>query len=127
MSSPTEPPRRVRITSPRTSAARRQAGRTGTREIDEQTVVGEVYMHSLIHAQLRLALRVIIGAAVLLGSLPLLFALVPATRTLTVLGIPLPWLLLGVAVYPVLYVAARYYVRHAERIEAEFTEFVGRR
>jgi hypothetical protein len=25
------------------------------------------------------------------------------------------------------YVAARIYVRHAERIEAEFTEFVGRR
>lgn len=120
-------PRRVRVTSPRTSAARRPATHTGTREIDEQTRVGEVYMQSLIHSQLRLALMVIAGAAVVLGGLPLLFVLVPATRTLSVFGLPLPWLLLGVAVYPVIYVAARFYVRHAERIEAEFTEFVGRR
>jgi small-conductance mechanosensitive channel len=118
--------RRVRVTSPRTSAARRTAGHTGTREIDEQTRVGEVYMSSLIQSQLRLALVVIAGTAVILGSLPLLFFLVPVTRTLGVFGIPLPWLLLGVVVYPVVYVAARIYVRNAERIEAEFTEFVGR-
>jgi uncharacterized membrane protein (DUF485 family) len=100
---------------------------TGTREIDEQTRVGEVYMHSLIQSQLRLALAVIAGTVVVLGGLPLLFAFVPATRTVAVFGLPLPWLLLGVVVYPVVYVAARIYVRHAERIEAEFTEFVGRR
>jgi hypothetical protein len=46
---------------------------------------------------------------------------------LGVFGLPLPWLLLGVVVYPVVYVAARVYVRKAERIEAEFTEFVGRK
>lgn len=100
---------------------------TGTREIDEQTRVGEVYMNSLIQSQLRLALAVIACAAVFLGGLPLLFLLVPATRTFPVFGIPLPWLLLGVAVYPVVYVAARIYVRQAERIETEFTEFVGRK
>ncbi|WP_020389040.1 hypothetical protein [Kribbella catacumbae] len=126
MSTP-EPPRRVRVTSPRTSAARRLAANTGTREIDEQTRVGEVYMNSLIQAQLRLALAVIGGAAVALGGLPLLFLLVPATRTFSILGLPLPWLLLGIVVYPVLYVAARIYVRKAERIETEFTEFVGRK
>lgn len=127
MSSTGDGPRRVRVTSPRTSAARRPAMHTGTREIDEQTRVGEVYMHSLIQSQLRLALAVIAGAVVVLGGLPLLFAFVPATRTVAVFGLPLPWLLLGVVVYPVVYVAARIYVRHAERIEAEFTEFVGRR
>jgi hypothetical protein len=127
MSSIGDGPRRVRVTSPRTSAARRPATHTGTREIDEQTRVGEVYMHSLIQSQLRLGLAVIAGAVVVLGGLPLLFALVPATRTVAVFGVPLPWLLLGVMVYPALYVAARIYVRHAERIEAEFTEFVGRR
>ncbi|WP_433165016.1 hypothetical protein [Kribbella sp. CA-247076] len=125
MSTP-EGPRRVRVTSPRTSAARRPITPTGTREIDEQTRLGEVYMHSLIQSQLRLALAVIAGAAVVLGGIPLLFVLVPATRTLDVFGVPLPWVILGVAVYPVVYVAARIYVRHAERIESEFTEFVGR-
>jgi hypothetical protein len=122
-----EGPRRVRVTSPRSSAVRRPIGHAGTREIDEQTRVGEVYMHSLIQSQLRLALGVIGAAAVLLGGLPLLFFLIPATRTLIVLGLPLPWLLLGIVVYPVIYVAARIYVRNAERIEAEFTEFVGRK
>jgi hypothetical protein len=126
MSTP-DAPRRIRVTSPRTSAARRSTSHTGTREIDEQTRVGEVYMHSLIQSQLRLALAVIVGAAVMLGGLPLLFWLVPATRTFSVFGLPLPWLLLGVVVYPVVYVAARVYVRKAERIEAEFTEFVGRK
>ena len=127
MSTTGDGPRRVRVTSPRTSAARRPATHTGTREIDEQTRVGEVYMHSLIQSQLRLALAVIAGAVVVLGGLPLLFAFVPATRTVAVFRVPLPWLLLGVVVYPIVYVAARIYVRHAERIEAEFTEFVGRR
>lgn len=125
MSTP-EGPRRVRVTSPRTSAARRQTTPMGTREIDEQTRVGEVYMNSLIQSQLRLALAVIGVAAVMIGGLPLMFALIPATRTWSVFGLPLPWLLLGVAVYPVVYVAARIYVRRVERIEAEFTEFVGR-
>ncbi|TWD81176.1 hypothetical protein FB561_2280 [Kribbella amoyensis] len=129
MPAPDDPapvPRRVRVTSPRTSAAQRSTSHTGTREIDEQTRVGEVYMHSLIQSQLRLTLAVIGGAVVVLGGLPLLFFLVPATRTLAVVGVPLPWLLLGVLVYPVVYVAARIYVRQAERIETEFTEFVGR-
>jgi small-conductance mechanosensitive channel len=124
MSTP-EGPRRVRVTSPRTSAARRPAT-TGAREIDEQTRLGEVYMHTLVQSQLRLTLAVIGGVVLVLGSIPLLFWLVPPTRTLSVLGLPLPWVLLGVLVYPVVYVAARIYVRNAERIEAEFTEFVGR-
>jgi hypothetical protein len=126
MSTPAEGPRRVRVTSPRTSAARRPSTPAGTREIDEQTRLGEVYMHSLIQSQLRLALAVVAGAAVILGGLPLLFALLPGTRTLSVFGIPLPWVLLGIVVYPVVYISARFYVRNAERIETEFTEFVGR-
>jgi hypothetical protein len=122
-----EPPRRVRITSPRTGAARRPPARTAAAEIDEQTGIGEVYMRSLMQDQLRLTLSVIGFVVVVLGGLPLLFAVLPATRSVVILGLPLPWLLLGVGVYPVLYGAARFYVRRAERIEAAFTEFVGRR
>jgi hypothetical protein len=118
---------RVRITSPRAAAARRAPAQAATREIDEQTGVGEVYMRSLMHDQLRLTLSVVGFVLVTLGGLPLLFAVMPVTRTMVILGLPLPWLLLGLIVYPVLYGAARYYLRRAERIEAEFTEFVGRR
>jgi hypothetical protein len=83
-------------------------------------------MHSLIQSQLRLTLAVIGGVLLVLGSIPLLFWLVPPTRTFSILGLPLPWVILGIVVYPVVYVAARIYVRNAERIETEFTEFVGR-
>ena len=127
MSTPADGPRRVRVTSPRTSAARRPSTPAGTREIDEQTRLGEVYMNSLIQSQLRLALGVVGSAALVLGGLPLLFALIPTTRRLLIFGIPLPWVLLVFVVYPVVYVSARIYVRKAERIEAEFTEFVGRK
>jgi len=84
-------------------------------------------MHSLIQSQLRLTVAVITAVLLALGSIPLVFWLVPPTRTASVFGLPLPWVILGIVVYPVVYVAARVYVRNAERIEAEFTEFVGRR
>ena len=47
-------------------------------------------------------------------------------RGTRLLGVPLPWLLLGVAVYPWLLVLAWWYVRRAERNEAAFVELVER-
>jgi hypothetical protein len=118
-------PRRVRVTSPRTSAPRPRRV-TVAREIDAQTDVGEVYMRSLLKSQLRLALLVIAALAVLLGGLPALFVLAPDIRELQVLGLPLPWLLLGGLVYPVLIGLGWFYVRQAERTERDFTELVDR-
>ena len=122
-----EPPKRVRVTSPRRGAARRVATRPVTTEIDEQTGLGEVYMAALLRAQLRLSVSVLVAVGVGLGILPLLFLAVPATRHLHVWLIPLPWLILGVLVYPVVTLVARYYVRHAEAIERDFADLVGRR
>ncbi len=118
-------PQRVRVTSPRTGAARRRRT-TITSEIDAQTQVGEVYMRSLLRTQLRLAMGVLAVVGLLLGGLPLLFAVVPSLREVTVLGLPLPWLLLGVLVHPVLLAAAWVYCRQAERIERDFAELVER-
>ena len=122
MSEPT-PPRRVRVVSPRT-AARAAAHRPVRREIDEQTIVGEVYMRSLVRLQLRLAVGICLIFAVLLGGLPILFTLEPGLSETHWLGMPLPWLLLGVVVYPVLVVTAWFYVRQAERNERDFAELV---
>ena len=119
-----EPPRRVRVTSPRRGAARRGPARAVTTEIDEQTGLGEAYMAALMRAQLRLSLTVLTAAGVLLGILPVLFLAVPATHELHVWVVPLPWLILGVLVYPVVALAARYYVRHAEAIERDFAVLV---
>ena len=119
-------PARVRVTSSRRDAATRRDLRPLTRDIDEQTDLGEVYMAGLMSAQLRLALRVLAFGAVGLGGLPLLFLLVPDTRTLEIGGIPFPWLVLGVLVYPIALLVARSYVRQSERIEREFSQVVGR-
>ncbi|MGH3661087.1 MAG: hypothetical protein ACRDT8_24610 [Micromonosporaceae bacterium] len=117
------PPRRVRVTSPRARAGRRRAT-TITREIDAQTQIGEVYMRSLIRAQLRLALLVLSAVGLLLAGLPLLFATAPELPQLQLIGLPLPWLLLGVLVHPTLVGAAWFYCRQAERTEREFADLV---
>lgn len=97
-----------------------------TREIDAQTEVGELYMRSLLASQLRLALLVLGAVAVLLGGLPALFVLVPEVRSVEVLGLPLPWLLLGGIVYPLLIGMGWFYVRQAERTEGDFADLVDR-
>ncbi len=119
------PTERVRITSPRTVAVRSRARRSNAAEIDELTRLGEVYVQSLMRAQLRLAAYVVVALVLSLGSLPLLFRLVP-DADLHVLGVPLAWLLLGFAVYPWLLVLAWWYVRRAERNEAAFEDLVDR-
>ncbi len=119
------PTARVRITSPRTVAVRSRARRSNAAEIDELTRLGEVYVQSLMRAQLRLASYVVVALVLSLGSLPLLFRVVPEANV-HVLGIPLAWLLLGFAVYPWLLVLAWWYVRRAERNEAAFEDLVDR-
>ena len=120
-----EPIPRVRITSPRTSAARSRARPSNAPEIDGLTPPGEVYVQSLIRAQLRLAGYVVLLLAATLGLLPVAFRVLPVGRV-HVLGVPLPWLLLGVAVYPWLLWLARWYVRRAERNEDAFEDLVKR-
>lgn len=125
MTGPSGPtPRRVTVTGPHAHAVRRPAGRPGVRALDEQDVVGDLLIRSLVRTQLALALRVAALFAVLAGGLPLVFALAPASRTARLLGLPLPWLLLGVLVYPALLVAAWGYVRQAERNERDFVRLV---
>ena len=127
MSRPTgEPPKRVAVTSPRTAAVRRPPGRAALQALDEQDRVGELLVRSLVRAQLLLALRLLTVLAVLLGGLPLLFAVVPATRDVEVLGLPLPWLALGVLVYPALVLGGTVHLRLAERHERDFVELVER-
>jgi hypothetical protein len=95
-------------------------------EIDAQTELGEVFMRSLMRSQLRLAFAVTTVVGLTIGVVPVLFALVPWTKSAQVLGIPLPWLLLGVAVYPCLVALGWLYVRVAERIEQTFSDLVDR-
>lgn len=119
-----QPRRRVVVTGTRRSP--RSRGVPVAEEIDSQTRLGEVYVRSLVRSQLRLALLVSGAVAVLLGLLPLAFFLLPQLGSVRVLGLPLPWVLLGVVVYPLLIGTAGYYVKHAEKNERDFSDLVGR-
>jgi len=89
-------------------------------------VVGEVLVRSLVRAQLRLALFVGALAAILIAGLPLVFALFPHLSQVRVLGVPVPWIVLAVLVYPGVCLGAWGYVRAAERNEEDFAELVDR-
>lgn len=109
------------------AAHRRARPRTGAHdELVEQTPVGDVLVRELMRVQLGLALRLAGVVAVTLGGLPLLFTLWPAGAHQYVAGMPLPWLLLGVAAFPFLAGAGLVYTRLAERNEADFAALVGR-
>lgn len=114
---------RVRITGPRDDDRTRYQ-RRAVDEIGEETPIGQIYMQSLIEYQLRIA-----GAAaglivLLLGSLPLLFVFTDWWKELTLFGIPLTWLVLGIIVYPLIILVAWIYVRRVEKAEADFVRLV---
>jgi hypothetical protein len=119
-------PRRVPVTSPRTRAPRTVRHWPVTRDLDEQTELGAVYVRSLMRAQLRLALLTSLIMVVALGGLPAVFTVVPGLSRSRLLGVPLPWLVLALCVQPVWIVTAAWHVRQAERTERDFTDVVER-
>jgi hypothetical protein len=118
------PPQRVRVVL--AGGARPPRPDAAAREIEEQTPVGEVLVRGLIRTQLSLALRLSVLVAALFGVQPVLFAVSPGAARITVAGLPLPWLLLGVLAYPAVLGIALVYVRAAQRNERHFAELVSR-
>jgi hypothetical protein len=127
----TGPPRRTVVAHPQTLAALNRRGRPVRRSSgvvadagpDE---LGALLLRTLIRAQLSLALRLAAVFGCLLGGLPLLLAVSPGVRQANVLGMSLPWLLLGVVMYPLLWAGGWLYVRQAERNEQEYLDLVDR-
>ena len=123
------PPARVRVTAPRSSgrppAPARGAAAPASR-LEDSTGVEEIYVRSLLRAQLRLALRTLGLVALLVAGLPLAFYLRPSLASTAVLGLPLAWALLGVVAYPVLLLIGWRYLRGAERNERDFIDLVRR-
>ncbi|MDH2387997.1 hypothetical protein QCN29_04185 [Streptomyces sp. HNM0663] len=109
-------PRAVRRPAPGYAPARS--------EISEHTTVGATYVRSLMRSQLRAALYALGALALLVGSLPLLFALPAAFGGRPFPAEPAVWAALGAGVYPVIWLIARWYVRRAERNERDFTTLV---
>jgi putative solute:sodium symporter small subunit len=121
-----QPPQRVRVTSPWTERPRLRPRRTPASEIDAQSEVGEIYVGTLLRAQLRLAVSILVALALTIGLLPVVFMLVPALTTRHLFGMPLSWGILAFGCYPVLVFLAWRYVRLAERNERAFVRVVER-
>jgi hypothetical protein len=122
---PRPPEQRTRIVLAEVTRRDRPADRTRT-ELAQQTRVGEALVQGLVRAQLALALRLSLVVLIALGGLPWLFAIAPSVGRVTVLGVNLPWLLLGVGSFPFLIAVGWAYVRWAERNEQDFTDLVER-
>ncbi|WP_372734264.1 hypothetical protein [Nocardioides sp.] len=95
-------------------------------EIDTGSPLGEVYLDSLLAAQLRAAGWLLMLLVIGVGSLPILFFVVPDLVEVTLLGAPLPWLVLGVAVYPFLLALGWGFIRRVEGNERAFVDLMGR-
>jgi hypothetical protein len=93
-------------------------------DIQEGNGVGELLRSNLIGSQLTVALRFAVGAVVTLGVLPVLFWMFPVIGRTEVLGLPVPWLLLGILVYPFLLGLGLWHTRTAERVEQNFADHV---
>ncbi|WP_089299538.1 hypothetical protein [Haloechinothrix alba] len=119
--SPTKPKRQ------RVVLADSRQQKTGIRprvELAQQTSWGEMLIKDLIGAQLKLGLAIGLVVLVLLGSLPVAFVVAPGFAEVTVAGIPLAWLLLGVVPFPLLFGAGLLYNRIAERHERAFVDMI---
>lgn len=93
-------------------------------ELEDQTSVGKELASQLVRLQLMLSLRQMLLTVAVLGSIPLVFLWVPSLGRTTVLGLRLPWLLLGLAVYPFFVAVAWSYNRSADRNEQDFADWV---
>lgn len=93
-------------------------------ELEDQTGVGEVLVNQLVRVQLILAIRLMALTVAVVGSIPLMLWLAPSLGRIGVLGVPLPWLLLGLAVYPFFLAVAWSYNRRVDRNEQDFAEMV---
>ena len=117
---------RVRVTSPWTERPRLRPRSTAASEIDAQSEVGEIYVGTLLRAQLRLAAGTLLTLGLTIGLLPLVFTLVPGLTTHHVLGMPVSWGILAFGCYPVLVLLGWRYLRRAERNERAFVRVVER-
>jgi hypothetical protein len=94
------------------------------KEVQEGTAVGELLRRDLIRSQLGVTLRFALLTALVLGTLPAAFTMLPEISRLHLLGLRLPWVLLGVLMYPFLVGVAWRYTRVADRVEQNFADHV---
>jgi hypothetical protein len=104
--------------------ARLQHDVIGLGDVQSDTVYGRLLVRSLTRAQLGLSLLCLAIALAVIASLPVIMALLPSARTLTVAGLPLTLVILGAGIFPVLMAVGWFYNRQASQLEARFIDLV---
>ena len=94
------------------------------KEVQEGTAVGELLRRNLIRSQLMVTLRFAALTVFVLGTLPAVLTLLPEVGRFHLLGVRVPWLLLGLLMYPFLVGVAWRYTRVADRVEQNFADHV---
>ncbi|OLR95582.1 hypothetical protein [Actinokineospora bangkokensis] len=93
-------------------------------ELEEQTSWAEEVVRGFIRTQFKTAVRLALALICTLGLLPLVFFLAPGLAGVSVAGVALPWVLLGVLPFPLLFGLAYWYNVLAERHERDFVDMV---
>ena len=100
------------------------ARRTPRDELAEETAHGELYLSQLRRAQLELSLLGLLAFGGVVGSLPLLFALIPALGHIALLGVPLAAWLVAAPAFPVFVVIGAVYERRANALDQSFRNLI---
>ncbi len=93
-------------------------------ELAEQTSWGRLLIKDLVKAQLRAGALLLGLVVLLLGALPVAFHFLPTLATIRVIGLPVSWVLLAVAPFPLLFAVGLWYNRLAERHERDFVAMI---
>lgn len=80
-------------------------------------VHSERFLQVLVGRQLALSVSVTCAVVAVLGALPVANLLWPDALSAVVLGLPLAWLLLGVAVFPLLCAMGALYLHYSADLE----------
>jgi hypothetical protein len=96
----------------------------GIGDVQSDTVYGRLLVRSLTRAQLGLSLMCLAVSVAVIGSFPVIMALLPSARRVRVAGLPLTLVVLGAGIFPVLLAVGWFYNRQASQLEARFTDLV---
>jgi hypothetical protein len=96
----------------------------GIGDVQSDTVYGRLLVRSLTRAQLGLSLMCLAAAVAVIGSFPVIMALLPSARGVRVAGLPLTLVVLGAGIFPVLLAVGWFYNRQASQLEARFIDLV---
>ena len=98
-----------------------RAARDQPRRAPQRSLFSRINPHVVVLVLLLILL--VVG----LGGLPVLLIAFPTTRSLTVIGVPFPWLVLAIAFYPTMWLLARWYAAQSARVERQFRDVLSGR